>query len=271
MKKIKFFLLSALLFLCISCFGQTGIKISKPRLSLIGNNIIIKYDILNSSPIEKFRVWIEVTDTAGNRIILRNYIGDLGENISGGDNKSITWDYSSDGINIENGIFVQIFAEVLSSPTINDVLNPKLNEVIKPEEDFKRGGVILRSAIFPGWGLSKIGGCKLHLLKGAAGYGCIAASVVYNKMANSNYNKYLASENLQDIDNFFNTSVKQDRLSEIFGYTAIGIWVADIIWTIATPLEKKTGGLTGQAGKIMIYPDFAPGIKASGLTFRLNF
>jgi len=65
------------------------------------------------------------------------------------------------------------------------------------------------------------------------GYGCIAASIIYNKIAVSSYNDYLNTNDLQEIETFYDNSVNEDNLSEVFAYAAIGIWVTDFIWTIA--------------------------------------
>ncbi|MQY79456.1 MAG: hypothetical protein GH151_09725 [Bacteroidetes bacterium] len=65
------------------------------------------------------------------------------------------------------------------------------------------------------------------------GYGCIAASIIYNKKAVSSYNDYLNTNDLQEIETFYDNSVNEDNLSEVFAYAAIGIWVTDFIWTIA--------------------------------------
>ncbi len=116
-------------------------------------------------------------------------------------------------------------AEILTSP--------ETAEIIKPGMRINRGGVIFQSLVFPGWGLSRINKGKPHWLKGVAGYGCIAASVVYNKKAISSFDDYLISNDLNKADTYYDNSVKYDNLSEIFAYTAIGIWVTDFIWTIA--------------------------------------
>ena len=144
-------------------------------------------------------------------------------------------------------------------------------EVFKPEKEIKRGAVILQSVLFPGWVLSRINKGKPHWLKGVAGYGCIAASVIYNKKAISSYNNYLNSDNSNFLNNYYNSSVKEDKLSEAFAFSAIGIWVIDAIWTIAGSSKLNNYPLTGQAGKILFYPVYESNYKASMVTLRLNF
>jgi len=233
------------------------------------NKICISYDIQNSNQDNKFKVWIEVTDSTQNKIIPVSITGDLGEKITGGNNKKIIWDFVADSIFLENGIFVQLYSELQESPEIKEETKP--SDLIKTEKEIKRGSIILQSLVFPGWGLSRINKNKLHWLKGVAGYGCIATSVIYNKKAFSSYNNYLDAENELDINNFYNSSIKEDKLSEAFAYTAIGIWVIDFIWTIVGSSNLKDYQMTGQIGKVFIYPIYEPFFNTTLMTLRLNF
>lgn len=265
MRKTSIFIF-ALLFLFltnISCFAQTTVKISKPRLELIDNNINIFYNILNSSQTDKFKIWIEITDSIGNRIDAQSLIGDIGENVSGGSNKKITWDIKADSIYLDAGIYIQVNAEVLTpAETV---------EIGKPVKRINRGGSIFRSIVFPGWGLSVINKGKPHWLKGLACYGCIAASIIYNKKAISSYDDYLNTYNLQDIDEFYNNSVKEDNLSEIFGYAAIGIWVIDFIWTVAGSSKLNNDPGYSQSKGFSINTVYEQQAHAPTIVLRYNF
>ena len=260
---IKIFVTIILLFICIPGVGQTKVKLSKPRLELRDNKMYFYYDIPDINQAYKFKVWIEVTDSTKSKIIPRSITLDLGENVTGGNNKKVIWDFSSDSLYLDKGINVQLNSEL--------ILPPEIRAESKHVKEIKRRDVIFRSVLFPGWGLYDIDKCKQHLLKGVAGYGCIVASVMYNKKAISSYNKYLASNDSPDINNFFNNSVKEKKLSEAFAYTAIGIWVIDFVWTVAGSSKLKNYPLTGQSGKILIYPDYEPDINASMVSLRLNF
>lgn len=259
---------SILFFICISVASQQSFMLSKPRLQLMDNKISIYYDILNSNQKNTFKVWIEITDSTENKIIPRSITGDLGENITGGNNKKIIWDFVADSIYLDNGIYVQLYSEILS-PEIKEESKP--DEVMKPEKEIKRGNVILQSLVFPGWGLSRINKGKPHWFKGVAGYGCIATSVIYNKRAFSSYNNYLDAESEPIFNTFYNSSVKEDKLSEAFAYTAIGIWVIDFIWTIAGTSNLKADQLTGNAGKVYIYSMYEPYFNTTLMTLRLSF
>jgi len=218
-----FIFIFTLLFLFLTnlfCFAQTTVRLSKPRLELKDNYINIFYDILNSKQTDKFKIWVEITDSTGSKVNARSLSGDIGENVSGGNNKKITWDLAADNIYPETSIYVQVNAEILTIP--------ETAEIIKPVKTIKRGGAIFQSVLFPGWGLSRINKSKPHWLKGVAGYGCIAASIIYNKKAVSSYNDYLNTNDLQETETFYENSVKYDKLSEVFAYAGIGIWVTRV-------------------------------------------
>ena len=264
MKKTFIFILTIFLFFYnYSCYAQTTVRLSKPRLELKDNHINIFYDILNSRQTDKFRIWVEITDSTGNRINAQSLSGDIGKNVNGGNNNMITWDLSADNIYPETGIYVQVNAEILTSV--------ETDKIIRPVKSISRGGVIFQSLVFPGWGLSRINKGKPHWLKGVVGYGCIAASVVYNKKAISSYNNYLNTSDLHETETFYENSVKEDNLSEVFAYAAIGIWVTDLIWTIAGSSKLNNDPRYSQAKDFSIKTVYEPRANAPMVVLRYNF
>ena len=73
---MNFFTLFLLLFSTVS-YAQEIVKLSKPRLELIDNNINIFYDILNSKQKDKFKIWVVLTDSTGNNVNTRSLSGDI--------------------------------------------------------------------------------------------------------------------------------------------------------------------------------------------------
>ena len=222
--KFHFLAIFILFFAVFVSSGQTTIKISKPRLKIENNNLIISYDILNSKPGEKFKIWIEVTDSTGKPIEAQSLSGDVGDDVAGGSDKEIIWNLFADRIFLDVGIYIQINADVIGAAEGSD----KKTE----PRTIKRSSAILQSLVFPGLGLSRMSNGKPHWIRGVAGYGCIAASIVYNRKAIESYDKYQKSDDPQEIDEFYDNSVKEDKLSEAFTYAAIGIWVTDFVWTM---------------------------------------
>ena len=258
-----FFITLFLLFFNSFCYAQEAVKLSKPRLELIDNYISIFYDILNTDPSDKFKIWVEITDSTGNKVNAQSLSGDIGENVNGGNDKKITWDIAADKFYPETGIYVQVNAEILTSP--------ETAEIIKQDKRINRGGVIFQSLVIPGWGLSRINKGKPHWLKGVAGYGCIAASVAYNKKAISSYDDYLIINDSNESETYYDNSVKYDNLSEIFAYTAIGIWVTDFIWTIAGSSNLNNEPGYSQAKGFSIKTVYEPRAQIPMVALRYNF
>ncbi|UCG27928.1 MAG: hypothetical protein JSV24_00810, partial [Bacteroidales bacterium] len=99
-------------------------------------------------------------------------------------------------------------------------------------KDFSRAGIVIQSLAVPGLGLSRATGDP-HWLRGVAGYGCIAGSIVLNHQAVNTFNTIGGLDNVDEIKKAFDKSVQQDKISEVLACAALGIWVTDIIWTIA--------------------------------------
>ncbi len=61
-----------------NCYTQTEVRLSKSHLELKDNNINIYYDILNSRQTDKFRIWVEITDSTGIKVDTRSLGSDIG-------------------------------------------------------------------------------------------------------------------------------------------------------------------------------------------------
>ena len=103
-------------------------------------------------------------------------------------------------------------------------------EPASESKEFKRAGLMLQSAVLPGLGLTRYRGGP-HWIKGVGAYGCLAGSVVLNRMAISNYSKLETLPDYDSKNDLYHTLYKQDMVSEILAYAAIGIWVTDLVWT----------------------------------------
>jgi len=146
---------------------------------------------------------------------------------------------------------------------------PELPAEIKTK-DFNRTGIVIQSLAFPGLGLSRVTG-NPHWLRGVAGYGCIAGSIVLNRQAVSTFNTIEGLENVDDVNEAFDKSVHQDNISEVLAYAAIGIWVADIIWTVAGTSDLKKRPLDSQSKRFSIKSDFDPVSNIPMISLRYRF
>jgi hypothetical protein len=233
--------------ICASIHAQTSVSVSEPELSYKNGLVQIDYDLVNSSKSEKFTVRIEVTNARGNPIPARSLSGDLGEDVSGGSNKRILWDIEADSIFLDEEIFVEVYALPETPPVTLKPPEPEPNvtetgetatESTEPAakegaaKEFNRTALIVQSLAFPGLGMSRANPGKPHWIRGVAGYGCIAGAVVLNRVAYSTYQSYLNAENSENVDNLFDKARSQKTTSEVLGYAAIGVWVADLVWNI---------------------------------------
>ncbi len=264
LNSIRKFLLNILLYsVFFNTTGQLTAKISQPQLALINDSLIIKYNILDATPKDKFNIWLEITDDTGVKINAFTFTGDIGDSVKGGLNKEIIWDLSADNIILNNNINVEIIAKKIVVPEIGSEevhlseipsdLSKKENieekkEIRKVIEEpivtapkVKVGKHLLQSAILPGWGLTKLSKGKPYWLIGVAGAGCIASSIYFNNQAYLNYNKYLDSYDEEKIDTYFNNAKTQDNISKAFALTAVAIWVTDlaIVNIKATSMNKS--------------------------------
>ena len=215
-------------------FCQPDFEISSPRLFFAENQLSIEYDILKSVQKNLFTVWVVITDDSGNSLEPVSLSGDVGENIPGGNNKTIIWNIEKDKLLLDQEIFVEIRIEDITPRAKEKEIF--LDSTTTP---FNIGGLIFTSTILPGAGLTKINYVKPFWIIGIAGYGCIATSVIYNKKAANNYESYLNSYDINESKNLFEKSQDQDWTSKILAYTAIGIWVADLIWVTASVNKKN--------------------------------
>ena len=253
---IIFFLIAGSL-----CYSQTSVKVSDPRIELKDNIVHISYDILNNDPEERYSISIAINDENGKPIDAKALNGDIGEEITGGNNKQITWNLEADNIYIDAYIVVQIFARII--PKQEDVISQdesKEKDIVSKEKEalpeikstnYNRAGLVLQSLAFPGLGLARVTG-NPHWIRGLAGYGCLAGSIVLNRQAVNTYNGIAYLVSYDDVTEVFNKSVQQDNISEVLAYSAIGIWVIDFIWTLVGTSDLNKAGYYGDSGGFSI-------------------
>lgn len=267
------------------CYAQKTLEVSDPRLELKDGKLHISYDILESEPGDRFSIDIDIEDENGNALNASSLSGDIGVVKKGGKNKRIIWDFEADQVYIDAYIYVKLKARIAPGPepVIKDPQEENTQEIAgedkaKPEgiltEDartanFNRSGIIIQSLAFPGLGLSRITG-KPHWMKGVAGYGCIAGSIVFNRLAVSNFNTIESLDRVNQVTDAFDKSVQQDNISEILAYAAIGIWITDFIWTLVGTSDLKSASYDNQSKGLSIKSNIDPlsNIAMVGLRYR---
>jgi hypothetical protein len=246
---------------CIICliyssaiFSQKA-KIIISSIEDINNQLVIKYDILNSKAFHSFTIELKITNSSGEIIPANTISGDIGANINGGANKQVIWDYNSDKI----------------------VLNDDINiEVLSTKEKIINGGVslgnaLLLSTLCPGLGISKIKNGKPYWLIGVVGYGGLGASYLINKKGYDNYLSYLTNENDNLNDELLSKSQNQKQLSKTIVYTAIGVWSINLIWTAIKAKKAHKINMTMNKKGMIFFPSYNPVGKTSVLTLKIQF
>lgn len=260
------------------CYGQSY-EVSDPKLELRNNNLHISYDIINSHPSDEFSVSMRISDITGGEITARALSGDIGEQVKGGSNKLIVWDLTADKIVMNARIFVKIYATAIVTPETDPVITPQEDD--DPVEDFQeestvmrdtkeepgppmnetqsfnRTFLILQSLPLPGLGLSRLTG-KPHWIRGVAGYGCIAGSIGLNRAAMNTYEHIPEYPDYDDKSDLFDKSQRQDNISEVLAYAAIGIWIGDIIWTIVGTSDLNMRSLNSETNGFSIRTTIDP-------------
>lgn len=224
-------IVTALLFAATGLFAQQSPAFSRPVLRLQDGSLLITYNILNSRPDDTFEIRLEVTDPNGNSVSARSLTGDIGQGVSGGNGKSVRWDLEADRVDGLSGLYVQVVGEKTGSARRSSGTG------------ISRGGAVLRSVAFPGWGLTKINPGSKHWIKGVAGYGFLAGAGAFFQLSELNYQKYSDSYDQAERDQLLNKSNSQGTYAVVMAGAAAAVWVTDLVWTIVA-----SGGLSGNAG-----------------------
>ena len=252
------------------CFSQSRVTVSDPRIEMEGNTIHIYYDILNAGQGERFNITLEVTSEEGEAIRANALSGDVGSGVEGGSEKHVAWDLGADGIRLNARVFFEIHAvlEVTPAPVapVQKQVEEPGEEVMEDsrrqegsrrqrreqeeadlvkEKGWTRTGLMLQSLAVPGLGLTRLTG-RPHWLRAVAGFGCIAGAINSNNQAINTYNSIETTAGFDQKVELYQTAIGQDNLSEVFAWTAFGIWVTDIIWTYFrtsdVPWTKSSSG-----------------------------
>ncbi len=254
--KLSLFLLVFIISFCelTQSFAQ-DVQIETTNLVIVDKKLEISYEYVKSKKKHRFDVWVEITTVSGKKINARALAGDIGDNLAGGKDKKIIWDYNADGIVLNEEITVKVKAIV---STVVGAVNT--------------GKVILQSVALPGWGLSTIDPDKPYWLLGVAGYASLGTSLYLRSSYKSNYDSYLTESDQTTSDDLLSKSESQKALSDVFAISSIGIWSVGIIWT-ALKANKNNSSLTSfnKNQKIQFFSSYDPKFKTIGFTVKYKF
>jgi hypothetical protein len=193
-------------------------QINLLKLDFANDQLIITYSIDDKNASDKFIIQVEIKRQNGELIQSEAITGDIGENIKSGNTRRILWDLGKDSIYLDEDISVKIKGE-------------------KNVKSYNKGKLILMSAVFPGWGQTKMTG-KPWWIGGLAVYGTLAGGIIYHKKYLDTYDLYLnaGAQTRQDLAQQYE---KEYNISKALIIASASLWVANIIWVAVAPNHEK--------------------------------
>ena len=288
--------------------SQIPVAISNPGIQLNGGTIQVSYDILNSKISDKYNIRLVISQANGDIIDATSLLGDVGQDISGGSGKTISWDLLADSVFLNAFINFTIYAKLIppEKPITAEASNVVAkNEKIDKEKDdviledlepakvlaeesakvkietnypkspsskseFNRTGLILQSIPLPGLGVSHYTG-KPHWLKGVAGYGCIVGALYFSQLSKASYADYSAATETNWQTYYQDVATWQGNISKGFVAGAVGIWVTDIIWTLLGTSDLIIKPLSAETNGFHIKSEYDPAFEIPMINLSYTF
>ncbi len=233
---------SALYFLCISIFISSFniySQESKARIANVsfeavemeGTKLVIHYDIVNASPVERFEIELAFVDDEEYYYYPKSTTGDVGVDIKGGKGKRIIWDVFQDEDEVGR---IKAFVNISS---------------IREEP----GGPVyaLLSVPVPGLGDIYVTNMKNTVIKPyyktIACYGLVGYGLYQKTQATKYYDEYLASTDTDEFDDLYNKANSANRQFYIFTSIGAAIWISDIVWVAARGFSNNKKSQNTQA------------------------
>lgn len=214
-------LISVIIFTGKLLANSQEVSIDSIQVSMQGDQVYILYNISNSSKNEKYIVELKAYNGLGDKLNTYSLYGDINKIIEGGTNKRIIWDIQKD------------------YPEFNDSLIVELSAI--KFFDYKTPNILLKSTIYPGWGIYEENGRKEFILMGAASYSLLLSSLITEMISKNNYQHYIKSMDKEERALFFDKANTFRNVSNNLLYAGIGFWVINYAFTIInhTLLKKQ--------------------------------
>jgi hypothetical protein len=219
MKKQIFLLILILFFLCSKSFSQK-FSLSEPKLEYDGTKLSIAYDLIANKQSDIFSIWVEITNQAGKPIRAYTFKGDVGDSVSPGSIKKITWVPENDGQFLDEDITVVVNGE-------------------RYEKMFNKSTAMLTSTVLPGSGLSKIKKQNAWWLATVPVYGALAGGFIYHSKYNKTYSNYKSETDVPTREDLLAKSKTQSNIASACFISAAVIWAADMVWVAASKNRYK--------------------------------
>ncbi len=239
-----------ILFLSCSFTFSLSAQESKARIENVtfeavemeGTKVVVHYDILHASPIERFEIELAFVDDEDFYYYPMTTTGDIGHGIKGGRDKRIIWD---------------IFQDVDDVGRIKAIVN-----ISSITEEPGGAAYALLSVPVPGLGDVFVTNTKTTAIKpyyktilayGLSGYG------IFQKLqSNKFYDDYNTSNDRDNFDNLYDKANSANHQFYIFTSVGAAVWFSDVVWVAIKGFSNtsKTGNSEALLGnKFMVTPN----------------
>lgn len=269
----------AILVCCLPQYilAQAALTISKPAGVFKDNVMEISYTIVNGGEGNEYSVELLVWDQDGRIIMPGALTGDVGSGVRGNGEKRMEWDLGKDRLFLHSRIYFEISAklanpargasQVISTPAEMNLASSSRTE---NEKNVTLAGIVGTSLVFPGTGMSRITG-KPHWIRGIAGYSFLAGAAFFNFQSIRTYDQITDYTGFETRQDQLRKSVRQDQFSEILAFSAIGIWVSDLVWNVAGWHRYNQRSSEGPSANIRVEPGFDPNTLLPTVGLRVLF
>lgn len=226
-KSIFYLLCIALLPSTLNSYGQE----SKARIKNVdfevvemeGTKIVVHYDIVNASPVERFEIELAFVDDEDYYYYPKTTTGDVGVDIKGGKGKRIIWD---------------LFQDVEEVGRIQAIV------VISSIKEVPGGPVYaLLSVPVPGLGNVFVTNTKNSVIKPyyttIAAYGLVGYGIYQKTQATRYYDDYLASSNTDEFNDLYDKANSANHQFYIFASLGAALWISDVITVTVKGFSNK--------------------------------
>ncbi len=253
------FLSTALLILTISThvFSQK-MQIIDAVLDEPNNTIEITYNLKSDNQSKNYRVQLYYSNDGGKTFKgpVERVSGDVGAQVSVGDQKKIYWNYfyEDEEFTGENLVF-NIRATAISTLASNRLMGPK---------------AALYSIVIPGLGDYKARNGNSYWLITAGTWGLLGSGLIARSGARKSYDDYLNATDVSSANKSYTDAENKFKAFRTMNTIAIAIWATDIVSVFIKGKKNEREGLTSKY-KLDLNMAVLPGKSVPLAGLKVNF
>ncbi len=183
----------------------------------VNNSIEVVYDIVEHGEAKPYYlVELYYSNDAGKNFIgpLKHVTGDIGDKVTPGAGKRISWNYYFEDANFTGANLVFLIKARAAAIISTKVL-------MGPE-------AAIYSVAIPGLGDTKVRAGKGYWIITAVTWGTLGAALISRSAAQSNYDKYLVANSVSEANSSFEKAERQFATYRILRSTALVLWTVDV-------------------------------------------